>query len=413
MGKEMRFVCESGDCSACRSCEQVCPVRCISFINNAHETRAAVYDEKRCVSCGRCKVACPQINTRMGVKPKKCYAAWSQDSNVRSTSASGGIATEIYRYFSIKDGLFGGVKLDTEFSAVYELCCASDNVLSFQNSKYVESDTNDIYTRIGDVLKHGKRVVFIGLPCHVAGLKGYLDAKNVPQAGLTVVDIVCHGTTPSVFLKQHIKYIETTKHQKATSVSFREPTEGTHTFTFSLLNNSRIFYKKKVHRNDSYQIGYHYGITYRDNCYSCLFANSNRQGDITISDFSGLGKEATCEYNSIGVSCILVNTDKGEQLIQAMVHEGFINVDERPLVEALKYEKQLNAPSLIQKERNVFIAEYERTGKFEEAMYKATRIIVFNNEIRHFLHIEKAREVASRILPKQVKQVIKKLFGIS
>lgn len=43
------------------------------------------------------------MNPLEGVTPLNAYAAWSFDSEERSTSASGGIATEIYKY-ALKNG---------------------------------------------------------------------------------------------------------------------------------------------------------------------------------------------------------------------------------------------------------------------------------------------------------------------
>lgn len=323
----MLFVCEEGKCTACRSCEQICPVDCISLIKNAHETTAAIYNKEKCISCNLCKNACPQISKRNGLYPIKCYAAWSTNEEIRINSASGGIATEIYRYYASINGLFTGVSIDNELYARYKLSKSLDDINLFQNSKYVESDTGEVFSQIELALKNNNTIVFIGLPCHVAGLKSYLGTNGISTEGLTTVDIVCHGTTPVIFLIDHVNHIAARKKRCLSDISFRDPHEGTHTFTFTLSDSKGTYYKKKVDRDDVYQIGYHQGLTYRDNCYSCIFACPQRQGDLTISDFSGLGKEAPCDYSGYSVSCVLVNSEKGMELFNSIMSRGYVHAD--------------------------------------------------------------------------------------
>lgn len=64
---------------------------------------------------------------------------------------------------------------------------------------------------IKNQLKDGYEVIFIGLPCQVAALRTYLkiDFRN-----LILVDIICHGTPPQVYLDEHIHYFENKKAEK-------------------------------------------------------------------------------------------------------------------------------------------------------------------------------------------------------
>ena len=49
-------------------------------------------------------------------------------------------------------------------------------------------------------------------------------------------------------------------------------------------------------------------------CFQCHYCNPQRAGDITIGDYWGIEKEHPSFFNTKGVSCILVNTDKGMKL---------------------------------------------------------------------------------------------------
>ena len=56
---------------------------------------------------------------------------------------------------------------------------------------------------------------------------------------------------------------------------------------------------------------------FRESCYSCPFANERRCGDITLADFWGIEKYHKINSKN-GVSAILVNTSKGESLLEEL-----------------------------------------------------------------------------------------------
>ena len=92
-------------------------------------------------------------------------------------------------------------------------------------------------------------------------------------------------------------------------LSFRDERFMTSKFVFSVDYNGKN-YHKYVESNDNFQIGYHNATIYRPNCYSCMYAGPNRCGDLTIGDFTGLGRAASVDGNLAemkyqGVSCVL------------------------------------------------------------------------------------------------------------
>lgn len=406
------FVCKEGDCCACNACVDICPSKCIHFETDIYGYSYAVINKEKCVNCGLCKKTCSQLIDNDYIYPKLCYAAWSTDSDIRARSASGGIATEIYRAVIEEDGVVCGVKMEQQFKAIFSIEENFEAVRNFQNSKYVFSDTCEIYKEIAEKLKtKNQKIVFIGLPCQVAGLLRYIETLRISNINLITVDIVCHGVTPTRYLQEHINRISQSKKINVTEVCFRDPDERTDTFTFSLKNERNTFYKKKVNRNDYYQIGYHRGITYRNNCYNCKFARAERVGDITISDFPSVGRCVPTEYNSENVSCVLVNTEKGQVLLNSMQHNGKIFVDRRPLEEALNFSKQLQHPTQVPVERDKFLEELKKSKDFDIAMKKAVKKIVIRNEINHALKLNKIISAISEMIPKNIKIRIKKIMA--
>lgn len=356
-----RTICEHKTCTGCAACRDICPKHCITMEADAMDATFPVIDESTCINCGLCDKTCPN-NRQMDYRyPQKVWVAWSNDEEVRRTSASGGVAYELCRYWINKGGVATGVVFDREKGCYFVLVEKFEDIQPTQNSKYTFSDTDGIYRAVKEKLQSGIPVLFIGVPCQVAGLRGYLkkDCDN-----LITVDLICHGMPPSAYLQQHMEFIEHRKRERTSELFFRDPKYNTNTFTFTLRNkDGKEFYNKKVLNTDNYQLGYHHALIYRDNCYQCRYARKERITDLTIGDFSGLGKFATFEYEKSNTNCILQNTDKGAKLLANM--QAAISIYERPDKEAFEVEMQLKAPSVRHSRRAIFESEYKSSHDFE------------------------------------------------
>lgn len=369
-------------CTGCGACAYVCPKKCISFKDdNTYHIGYPVIDENKCINCGKCQKICPALNPLETFSPLRAYAAWSSDPEERRTSASGGVASEIYKY-AIKNGWsIVGAAFDKSFQVCLKVSDKLSSTKDFKNSKYVFSSTSGLFQELNLRLKSGSKIAVIALPCQIAAIKEifyrYLD-------NLLLVDLVCHGVAPASYLVQHIRNIEKKKGGKAISVFFRDPAYSTDTFTFSLYNvQNHCFYAKRTANRDSYQVGYHRMISYRENCYYCQFAKQNRISDITISDYKGLGKYAPSNISdNRQVSCILVNTVKGSDFIDRLIKDGNIVSEERPVKEPIDGDAQLRHPSQKSLARKIFERRMELCGgNFEQAMFPVVYIVSFQRFI--------------------------------
>lgn len=358
-----RVICNHDKCTGCTACKDVCPKQCITMQPDELDALHPIVDDSICINCGLCEKTCPN-NRELSYKlPHKVWAAWSNDNDVRRTSASGGIACELYRYWIKNGGVATGVVYDRDEGCHFILLEKESDIKTVQNSKYTFSETAGIYKVVKQKLQAGISVLFIGVPCQVAGLYGFLKKE---YDNLITVDIICHGMPPATYLEQHIKSIEDKKKEYTCQLFFRDPKYYTYTYTFTLKNNSgKEFYNKKVLTRDNYQLGYHRALIYRENCYSCNYAREERIVDLTIGDFSGLGRFAPFEYDKHNVSCILENTDKGSALLKKL--NGALSMFERPACEAFEVEKQLKSPSVKHSRRSIFEKVYRKTRNYELA----------------------------------------------
>ena len=221
------------------------------------------------------------------------------------------------------------------------------------------------------------------------------------EDNLLFVEVVCHGTTPVSYLRQHIDMLNRKTGNVAKRMSFRDP--YTYTFTFTLYNtDNQLFYAKRTKDGDTYQFGYHRAVSYRENCYHCRFAKPERNADITIADYHGLGLVKPAAYDAKKVSLILINNEKGKGFVDSLIAEQRIFAEERPLEEPLNGEAQLRHPSLKSKYRKMFEEDIEKyDGDFEKAIVRAQ-----NKKVRK----EKINKITA--LPKRAVKKIIKIIGI-
>lgn len=380
-------------CSGCGVCAAVCPKHCIRMQPDSFGVLYPDIDDSHCVECRRCQNVCPVLNPMAGKKTMKVFAARSNDDITATNSASGGIAAEIYKYALASGWTIVGAEQNEDFSVSLTLSKDKTEIKRFQNSKYVFSNAYEVFDKIIDALKKKEKVFIIALPCQIAAMKNLFSDKS---DNIFFVDIVCHGTTPESYLKQHIRMIESKFGQKAAKMSFRAPELCTSTFTFTLYNDKgHCFYAKRTKDGDTYQYGYHRHLSYRENCYNCKYACPERQGDITLADYPGIGKSSPFPYKKENISCVLINSDRGLQLIQQLILENKIWAMERPVEEAIAGNGQLRRPTPRPYMRKIFQKRMESNKyDFEKAIYPLVHLGLFSEKLN------KAMKFPLRVLNK-------------
>ena len=116
---------------------------------------------------------------------------------------------------------------------------------------------------------------------------------------------------------------------------------------------------------------YHYflsGEIYRDCCYQCPYAQRQRVGDITVGDYWGVQKydpqllvEQRGTINSKeGVSCLLINTERGQHLVE----KYGAKIESYPVEfsNIAQENTQLNRPTKHTRLRNKIFRKYKASG---------------------------------------------------
>ena len=107
-------------------------------------------------------------------------------------------------------------------------------------------------------------------------------------------------------------------------------------------------------------------IMFRPSCGKCHYANTKRPSDITIADFWGWEKtDPNINADNKGVSLVLVNTEKGRELFEAVKDQ--MTVIPAKLEDCL--QPNLYRPSLESHLRCKFEKDYRKYG-FKYVYYR-------------------------------------------
>lgn len=359
----MKEICVKEKCTGCSACFNACSQKAITMSEDACGFIHPNIDQNLCIDCGLCAKVCP-VNTKVTFKyPLDCYAATVKSDEELLSCASGGMATELSRYVINRGGIVYGCTGKNIRNVHHIRINKIEDIELLKGSKYVQSFIGEVYKNVRKDIQTGCFVLFIGTPCQVAGLKGFLRHKDYQN--LFTVDIVCHGVPSQKMLNDNISLY--CAENEDISVSFRKKV-----YTPSKCGASwRIiygwFYQTKnmsaqhaiKYYKDPYMFGFLTPLTFRNSCYICPYANISRCSDFTLGDFWGLGKDA-CFINGKGVSVVLVNTDKAAS-VWSEVSEKCVWV-RREIVEAQKGNCQLQVSSYMHKNYSMFMSLYQQIG---------------------------------------------------
>lgn len=347
-------ICNLEKCTGCFACMNICPRDAVTCGTDQYRKTIPYIEAEKCIECGLCLKVCPENNPPKKNYPSECYATWSRDEQERKYCSSGGVATELSRYFIGEGGTVYGAAFDQELKLIHQASENLDQLERFKGSKYVQSYTGMIFRDIKERLKEGKKILFIGTPCQIAGIRNYLGRE---YENLLLVDLICHGTPPMEYLKE---YANAVTEGKVTDISFR----GKRNWRLTLYNDQKVIYSVRSEK-DYYFTAFLKSMIYRDNCYQCQYAVSERGSDVTIGDFWGLDRSSLKNPYNGRISVVLLNTKKGKEIWEKVKDRFYF--EQRTVEEAVRGNAQLRRPSICHSDRELFLKNYT-PGNFATAV---------------------------------------------
>lgn len=300
----MISIIDKKDCSGCGACANICPHKSISMSYDEEGFLYPIINTEKCIDCHLCEKICPiHKHPLTARKPHEIRAAINENETIRLQSSSGGIFSLLADYILDSGGVVVGAAYTEDWNVEHIVVSSKTELKRLRGSKYVQSQTKNIYKQVLNNLLEGKLVLFSGTPCQISGLKSFLKKE---YENLITIEIFCHGV-PSTLVYQ--KYInEISKGEPIYYVNMRDKTEGWKQYHFAV-NNYTVSW-----RNDLYMKAFLSNLILRPSCYSCKFKEGRCGSDIALGDFWG-AKEVHQELDDDkGLSLVFLNSEKGRNL---------------------------------------------------------------------------------------------------
>lgn len=336
-----------------------------------------VVDESLCIDCGLCVKACPFHNLAEESKPTHVYAAYNKKESIRLESSSGGIFTLMAEKIIKEGGVVFGARFTSDWQVEIVPTDNIEGLFAFRGSKYLQAKVGDSYRQAKDFLRSGRKILFSGTPCQIAGLRHYLrkDYEN-----LLAVDFVCHGVPSPKVWKQYLGQITEAGKRAIKDIKFRDKPKGWKRFNFTLGydENDKSYTMSSYNGENHYMRAFLSDMILRPSCYNCQSKCGRSQSDITIADFWGINKILPQMDDDKGTSLLLVHTEKG--------------------YEALNFEKMIFADST-----------YENALKFNPAIEKSAT--PHKNRKKFFEKLDASKDLIS-LIDKELKPTLKEKIRI-
>jgi len=389
-------------CTGCGSCRSVCPMRCISMEQDSEGFLYPIIDDKKCVKCHKCEKSCPSIVQGAVRKPLRTYAAKNPNKEIRYQSSSGGIFSLLAEQVISEGGVVFGVRFNDVWEVVHRHAETVEELSEFRGSKYVQSIVGDTYLQARGFLEEGRKVLYSGTPCQIAGLKAFLgkDYEN-----FLTVDFVCHGVpSPLVWkkcLKEIISSLPSPPHthnahneinanifsilnirfrdkihgwnpilvfsillttenlmdiQRIINIKFRNKKNGWKHYDFTVASDDNTILLAQDSNRNSFMRGFLRDLYLRPSCHNCPARSLKSGSDITIGDYWGIGNVLPEFDDDKGVSLVMVNTEKGSKAY------GLLDKEDRETTyaDALVGNPSIEKSALPHKNRVLF---FERLHK--------------------------------------------------
>lgn len=353
----------NNECSGCSACMAICPHDAIEMQSDIMGFYYPYVDAEKCINCGLCSTVCQFNNDYKTEDNYECpeifaFRAVEKKELLRSQSGAA-FYTIAKRLIIDKNFIVFGVGLDNRFLATHKASCTVDELDGLRGSKYIQSRIFECFRALENELKSGKKVLFTGTPCQVVGVKSFVPKQL--KKNLFTIDIVCHGVPSPEAWIQYMRWVENKYHKKIFKVNFRDKSFGWHSCreTFEFSDGKKISRDSFRHflMSDSH-------FCTRPSCAKCPFTNLRRVGDLTIGDFWGWEKFHKEFNDDKGISLLMVNSAKGEELFEIFKLDAILIKSD--VNECL--QPQLQHPISIDEHEQQLFVKLLDSGKFTRIM---------------------------------------------
>lgn len=372
----MKQICPQKICTGCGACVNVCPKQCIGLEYDGNGFLQPNINQEKCIECKKCQKVCPANVAVQKNNPQKAFVACSKNEDILRLSSSGGIFSELAQSVLDIGGIVCGAVFASDFLTVqHDMANNSDELAKMRGSKYIQSNTRNVYEKTKENLQNGKMVLFSGTPCQVAGLKTFLGKE---YSNLITVDFICHGVASTKAYQEYLKSLNL--QGKICDVSFRHKNTAKNQHSDSdfkvCFENGTCFTKQWA--STSLIFAFANNLLSRLSCSTCNYSTVARVSDITIADYiADIDNEEMNKLNN-SKSLILINTDIGADIYNKV--KDNLQLHEISIEKAVSVSKHLSSAAIQHKNRNKFFKylgkrKWDDLAKKYFTVYKPARTI--------------------------------------
>lgn len=304
---------EKKQCCGCGACKESCPKNAISLITDEEGFLYPEINKEVCIECGICEKVCPFINRyEASPREKKSFAMYTRDEEKRLCSSSGGIFGVIAEEVLANGGIVCGAAYEKDFSISHIAIDKIEDLHKLRGSKYAQSNCSKVFPKIKTALLEGKKVLFSGTACQVAGLKKYLRKE---YQNLFTIDVLCHGVPSPKLWKKYIEELEEANKSKLVQFDFRNKSTGWKSYSIKCEYANGLEYSEKYNLNNYMRL-FLGNICLRPSCHDCKYKQLDRPSDMTMGDYWGIENQLPELDDDKGTSIVMINSPNGEVLFE-------------------------------------------------------------------------------------------------
>lgn len=352
-------------CVGCNSCVSACPTGSLHMTADAEGFFYPELNPETCVNCGLCAKVCPIQKESVSPTPVTCQAVKNRDDAVRMSSSSGGVFSVLAEHILQENGVVYGAALDQNCVVRHMEIQESAQLGILRGAKYSQSIIGSTYQQAKNQLDNGRKVLFSGTPCQIAGLYAYLQK---PYENLICIDIICHGVPSPLVWDKYLHEISTSGLPE--HLNFRSKDTGWSRYQYAMkaeYSDGTVFCQKNA--DNAYLQGMVQDLYLRPSCSSCKFKGFEHPGDITLGDFWGIWNQMPDFDDNRGVSAVIINSEAGRQLLNACSTQ--LESREASLEQVISENPSWIQSAAFPQERTVFFESLHTSARIDKAVQTA------------------------------------------
>lgn len=335
-------------CVSCGICKVSCPQKAIDLVFANGQYHPIILD--KCNSCGICLKVCPGIEVRykelylsdsriftkdiyLGsiIKAYQCYA---KDAQIRKLSTSGGMITSLIISL-IKSGDYYGAfvlrskVVDTNLAKL-SFAKNINEIISASKSKYLPASVENVVKYIS--MNNNCSIIVVGTPCQIHGIKKFINHFKLYKNhnNILFLGLFCDQTLNYNLINYFQQRYANGREIINLDYRNKEKSGWPGDTKISLANGNAMFIKRNIRMSlkKFYQLN------------RCLFCidKLNQMADISFGDCYIPGQES-----NLGISNIIIRTEKGLNAIRKHKGNFYINeIDPLLIASSQKIDQRKN-----------------------------------------------------------------------